>query len=342
LLSRSLEVAVGTEQRNVSRWSVSALNRAVDAAGISLWAWNVDTDKFDMDQRGYELWDVSPNEELTFEHLSERIHPADRDRVRAAFLATRAVVGPYEIDFRALIENKVRWISARGRGNDEDIVKRTMMGVFLDVTGRKQAEESSELLAGEMSHRVKNLLAIASGLARITSRSSAGVEDMTNQLTNRLTALGRAHDLVRPLPGNHGDAALLGDIFTVLLAPYDDQGAFAGRIRISVPRMGVGERAATALAMIVHELATNSIKYGSLSVDEGVLDVSGCVVGETVRIIWTEQGGPDTENSTDQQGFGNQLVQRTIEGSLGGKINYEWSNGGLTATLEVNSKLLSV
>lgn len=327
--------------RDYSRWGDDALRRAVDAAGIALWLWNVDTDNFDMDDRGFELWDVSPHENLTFEHLSEKIHPADRDRVRAAFLATRATVGPYEIDFRTLIGDKVRWISARGRGSDEDIVKRSMMGVFLDVTGRKQAEESSELLAGEMSHRVKNLLAIASGLARITSRSSQSVEDMTSQLTRRLTALGRAHDLVRPLPGDHGDAALLGDIFTVLLEPYDDKGAFAGRIRVAVPRMGVGKEAAAALAMIVHELATNSLKYGSLSSDEGVLDVSGCLVGDNVRIIWTEQGGPEVKTPAEQPGYGSLLVRRTVEGSLGGSISYDWSKGGALVVLEVNGELLA-
>src|SRR6478735_1644089 len=82
-----------------------------------------------------------------------------------------------------------------------------MSGIFLDVTGRKQAEEGHELLAGEMSHRVKNLLAIASGLTTLTSRSSASVADMARELTQCLSALGRAHDLVRPLPAGQGRAA---------------------------------------------------------------------------------------------------------------------------------------
>ena len=194
-----------------------------------------------MDAPGYALWDVKGHQFVSFEHLSEKIHPADRDRVRAAFTATRAVVGPYEIDFRIMVGPDIRWISARGQGNDAGIIKRVMAGIFLDVTGRKQAEESHELLAGEMSHRVKNLLAVASGLTQITSRSSTSIEDMSRQLTQRLSALGRAHDLVRPLPGVQGKAALLGDLFTVLLAPYDETSAFAGRIRVAVPRMGVGK-----------------------------------------------------------------------------------------------------
>ncbi len=100
-----------------ARWSEDSMRRAVDAAGIAFWSWNVDSDQFEMDERGFELWDVSPGVQLTFEDLSRKIHPADRDRVRQAFFATRAIVGPYEIDFRTLIGSKVRWISARGRGS---------------------------------------------------------------------------------------------------------------------------------------------------------------------------------------------------------------------------------
>ena len=84
--------------------------------------------------------------------------------LRSAFAATRAVIGAYEIDFRILSKNDIRWISARGQGDDADIADRIMFGNFLDVTQRKQAEEANELLAGEMSDRVKNLLQIATAL----------------------------------------------------------------------------------------------------------------------------------------------------------------------------------
>ncbi len=160
---------------------------------------------------------------------------------RSAKDGARAIIGPYEIGFRIMVENEVHWISARGKGDDEGMVERSTFAVVLDVTGRKQAKESHELLARKMSPRVKNLLAIASGLTSITSRSSESTEDMARPLTNRLVAHGRAHHLVRPLPGHANTGALLGDLFSVLLAPYDDLGAFSGRIRISMPRMAVGK-----------------------------------------------------------------------------------------------------
>ena len=252
----------------------------------------------------------------------------------------RAIVGPYEIDFRILLDGEVRWISARGQGDDLNIADKIMFGVFLDVTARKQAEEGHELLAGEMSHRVKNLLAIAAGLTKLTSRSTSTSQDMARELIQRLTALGRAHDLVRPLPGLDGKAALLGDLLTILLAPYDDLGAFSGRIRVSVPRMGVGEAAATTLALVIHELATNSLKYGALSVDTGTLDVSCESPGQEIVVVWTERGGPPVKPPTGVTGYGSELVARSVSSQLGGSIDRDWDKHGVVITLRINRGML--
>ncbi|UVK41996.1 PAS domain-containing protein (plasmid) [Mesorhizobium sp. AR02] len=323
-------------------WEPKNLVRAIEAAGVALWSWNVDSDALAMDDRAYDLWGIPRTTDVKFEDLSAHIHPADRDRVRAAFNATRAIVGPYEIDFRMMIGDELKWISARGQGDDEGIVQRLMFGIFIDVTGRKQAEESRELLAGEMSHRVKNLLTIASGLTAITSRSTNTTNDMARELTQRLTALGRAHDLVRPVPGQtEAASALLGDLLTVLLAPYDDLGAFSGRIRVSVPRMSVGESSATILALIIHELATNSLKYGALSAEAGTLDVSCSAHDDAVTIVWTESGGPLVETPAGPPGYGSRLVERSVTGHLRGSIAYDWSKQGLVVTLKVQPERLA-
>jgi len=321
-------------------WAVKNLKRALHAAGVALWTWAVESDAFAMDEQGSALWGLPETTPITFEDLSSRIHPADRDRVRAAFTATRAIVGAYEIDFRILLGDEIRWISARGLGSDEGLHKGLMSGVFLDVTGRKQAEEGHELLAGEMSHRVKNLLAIAAGLTTLTSRSSASVEEMTKELTERLTALGRAHDLVRPLPGHQGRAALLGDLISVLLAPYDDAGAFNERIRVAVPRMGIGEQAATTLALVIHELATNSLKYGALSATSGMLDISGTSTEDHVSITWTERGGPAVMPSAGD-GYGSKLLNRSVTGQLGGTLKTDWSSDGVIVFLTLSAEKLA-
>jgi len=249
-------------------------------------------------------------------------------------------VGGYEIDFRIIVGEEVRWISARGQGDDADIEGRVMFGVFLDVTGRKQAEEGHELLAGEMSHRVKNILTIATALTSITAKSTLSKEEMAVELTTRLAALGRAHDLVRPLPGRKGNGALLGDLITILLAPYDDAGAFSGRIRVSVPRMSVGEAGATSLAMVVHELATNSMKYGALSQATGTLDI-GCVAEDgQIVMVWTERGGPTVVAPRELRGFGSELLRRSITSQLKGSIEHNWSEEGAIISLRLDRERL--
>jgi two-component sensor histidine kinase len=331
---------MSSESSEPAAWDARHLRLAIDAAGVALWSWNVDTDKLTMEGRGYDLWGVERSEFVCFEDLSAHIHPADRDRVRAAFAATRAIFGSYEIDFRIMVGDEVRWISARGQGDDAGIDDGTMFGIFLDVTGRKHAEEANELLAGEMSHRVKNLLAIASGLTLITSRSTTTAADLARDLTARLAALGRAHDLVGPTQGRGEKAALLGDLLSVLLAPYDNLGEFQGRIRVSVPRISVGEKSGTTLALVVHELATNSLKYGALSVPAGTLDVSCTAPSDEVVLLWTERGGPHVQAPAAAAGFGSKLVTRSMSG-LGGSINSDWSAAGVVITLRIKADWLA-
>jgi two-component sensor histidine kinase len=334
-------LAEPSERPKLPVWDAAHLRLAIAAAGVALWSWNVDTNTITMDERAFELWGVPLSETVSFDDLSVHIHPADRDRVKAAFAATRAIVGAYEIDFRIMLGDEIRWISARGQGNDADIVGRIMHGIFIDVTGRKQAEEGHELLAGEMSHRVKNLLAIATGLTAITSRSAKTTVDMAEELTHRLTALGRAHDLVRPLPGQEGKAALLGDLITVLLAPYDDLAAFSGRVRVSVPRMGVGEQAATTLALVVHELATNSLKYGALSSPGGTLDISCAPHDTDVTVVWTERGGPPVVAPAGEGGYGSKLLNRGMTVQLGGSITCDWAADGIIVALQMSKDRLT-
>jgi two-component sensor histidine kinase len=323
-------------------WDERHLRLGVKAAGVALWAWDVETDRLTMDDIGYGLWAIPTGSTVTFEDLSANIHPSDRDRVRAAFAATRGIVGAYETDFRILIGDEIRWISARGRGDDEGIVGDVMYGVFLDVTGRKQAEEAHELLAGEMSHRVKNLITIAGALTAMTSRSAESKEEMAHDLTGRLIALGRAHDLVRPLPGQTQSAALLGDLISVLLTPYDDNGAFSGRIRVSVPRMAIGEAGATGLALVLHELATNSVKHGALSAPEGLLDIACLIEGEEAVIVWTERGGPPVTPPPADKGFGSKLLDRVVTRQLRGSVSYIWPVEGMIATLRVKTANLEL
>ncbi len=318
-------------------WDAGRLRIAADAAGVGLWSWNADTDAIAMDERGHDLWGVPRDGQFTFGDLSSRVAPPDLDGVKAAFEATRGKPGPYQIDFRIVRGEETRWVLARGRGGDEGIIGRTMFGIFLDSTERKEAEEARDLLAGEMAHRVKNLFSIASGLTSIAARSAATTTEMARDLTQRLAALGRAHDFIRPASGVGGkDAALLGDLFAVLLAPYDDRGVVGDRIRVSVPEARVGDTAATTLALVVHELATNPVKYGALSAAGGTLDVRCADQDGHVTVVWTERGGPPVSAPAGPGGFGSRLVARSLSQQLGGSIAYDWQPEGVVVTLRMS------
>jgi len=92
---------------------------------------------------------------------------------------------------------------------------------------------------------------------------------------------------------------------------------------------------------VVHELATNSLKYGALSVSTGTLDVSGALADDEVQIVWSEQGGPEVVAPTGQTGYGSKLLQRTMASTLGGSIAIDWPKSGVLATLRINGEKIS-
>lgn len=320
-------------------WDERRLRIATEAAGVALWSWNVDSDQIAMDERAYDLWGVPPSDIITFEELSARIHPADLDKVRAAFNSTREMNGAYETDFRILCDDEVRWISARGRGDDQGIVDRIMFGVFLDVTVRKLAEEAREMLTGEMQHRIKNLFNLTSALTAIASRSTQTKEEMVEDLMSRLSALAASHDLIHPAFNEQKRAVSLRELLVVLLEAYPEGSGRSQNVAISAPEVLVGEHSIAALAMIVHELATNSLKYGALSAAEGRLDVS-CREDETeVEVIWTERGGPPPALPIGHDGFGSKLTARVIK-QVGGSISRDWTDKGVIVTLRLSKARL--
>jgi two-component sensor histidine kinase len=162
---------------------------------------------------------------------------------------------------------------------------------------------------------------------------------MADDLMRRLTALSAAHNLIHPGFSDQKRAVTLGDLLAVLLKAYSEGDSHSQSVAISAPEVLVGEHSITALAMIVHELATNSAKYGALSAAEGRLDVS-CTEGENeVELIWTERGGPPSLAPSGHDGFGNKLTARVVE-QIGGSIARDWSSKGVIVTLRMSKARL--
>jgi PAS domain S-box-containing protein len=204
--------------------------------------------------------------------------------------------------------------------------------VARDITETRKAREKQKLLMREMSHRIKNIFAVASGVVAASVKSAATPKELAGAIQSRLAALARAHDLT--LQGDHEGVRAgnipLAELLRTILSPYDDG---LGNISITGPGIECGPGVATAFALLLHEFATNSVKYGALSDHAGSINVSWNA-GETLVMTWTETGGGGAEPSADRQGFGSLLIKATV-GGLGGTIERDWQPGGLVITLAV-------
>lgn len=199
------------------------------------------------------------------------------------------------------------------------------------ATARLQAEEQQQLINHELSHRLKNVLAMAQAIATQTLRNATSVEGAKEALTDRLVALARAQDALQAAQGSRADmATIIGDA----LALHDDHRS--GRFALSGPRIQVEARAALPLALMIHELATNAAKYGALSVANGHVLIEWLVDGpppmETLRLVWREQGGPPVTPPT-RKGFGSRLIERGLTGAVGGSLELSFPTSGVTCTL---------
>ena len=140
-------------------------------------------------------------------------------------------------------------------------------------------------------------------------------------------------------PGSR-QAALIGDLISVLLGPYDDTAAFSVDSRCRAA-MGVGYDAATTLAMIVHEPATNSVKHGALSSHAGSLDITSKADDTDLTIIWSENGGPEVNEPPKMAGYGSRLMDRSVSSRFRGSLDYDWQRTGLVATLKMRKDTLA-
>jgi PAS domain S-box-containing protein len=205
--------------------------------------------------------------------------------------------------------------------------------VARDITESRAARERQALLFREINHRVKNLFAVTGGVVSVSARTANSVKELAKLVQSRLAALARAHDLTLPgdLDGGTARKASLSELVRTILSPYDNR---TGHITIAGPDVECGPRASTSVALLLHEFATNSVKYGALSGTAGQIDVQW-ETKDVLALAWTESGGPSiAPPKDDQQGFGGVLVAATVSG-FGGTITRDWHESGLTIRVTI-------
>jgi PAS domain S-box-containing protein len=287
--------------------------------------------------RWYDFTGVPPGS-TDGEGWNGMFHPDDQERAWQEWKNCLATGEPYEIEYRLRHRSgEYRWTLGRAmpmRDEDGQIIR--WIGSCTDIHDAKQYAAQNEILSRELSHRIKNIFAVIAGLIGLSARNDPGQKQFARRLQERVAALGRAHEFVRPHSSQSAPQRFPGRLHGVIreiLAPYP---ALAdGRILIEGDDVAVDDRGATPLALLVHELATNATKYGSLSVETGKVTVMTAAADGRMELRWQETGGPAIAAAPDHSGFGTVLSELSIVQQLGGTIDREWLPGGLVVTARI-------
>lgn len=270
-------------------------------------------------------------------------HPDDQLRAWARWNESLASGEPYEIEYR-LRHNSgdYRWVLGRALPvRDAQGAITRWIGTCTDIHEAKLAAEHNELLNRELSHRIKNIFAVISGLVSFTGRQSAELRPVMNELLGRIAALGRAHEFARPHSPQSapafGESHLQG-LLRELLDPYWSEDA--DRIVIIGDDVAIDDRGATPIALVIHELATNSAKYGSLSTPNGRVKIVVSRDDDALTVHWREAGGPVITGPPTHAGFGTHLAELSVGRQLGGSIAKIWHGDGLEVTIHLSAKRL--
>ncbi|MBX3482609.1 HWE histidine kinase domain-containing protein [Phenylobacterium sp.] len=307
---RRLDLAVGAHKVGISDWHV--------ASGKAVWNAEME-DIFGIPRGSFEGHT---------EHFRRRVVPEDLERMEsetAAALAAGKDVVAYE--FRLVRpDGEIRWIEGAARFVfDADGQPRRMVGANVDITERRKAETHQRLLINELNHRVKNTLAIVQGIAWQSFRAAGAPKSATEAFEGRLRALASAHDV---LTRQNWEAGPIGQIIAEAVAPHHD-----GRIVAAGPAVDLDPKAAVAVGLAMHELATNAVKYGALSSPAGRVDVSWTVEAGKLRLTWRESGGPPVKKPA-QRGFGARLLEQGLAEELRGSVRLSFPPEGLVCEVE--------
>lgn len=310
------------------------LQIALDAGRMGVWEWNIAT--------GEMIW--SPGLEAlhglepgtfggTLRDFARDVHPDDAAYVEQEIARAIERRENYHAVYRiSLADGTMRWIESFGQFSPhKDTGAPRLVGVSMDITERKAAEAQRNLLVAELSHRVKNTLAIVSSIARQSFSTNPDARDAHRSFDARLRALAQTH--TRLAEANWSGVSLETVMFDEL-APYHDK--HRNNVFLTGPPAMLPPKYALTLGMAAHELATNAVKHGALSVKTGSVDIGWVRDPERdrLRIRWSERGGPPVPTPT-HNGFGRLLLERVVASDLAGEVGLDFASEGLTCTIDV-------
>jgi PAS domain S-box-containing protein len=330
-ISERKKAELALEERNLQ------LALAGKAGRVGSYAYSVDSDVIQV-SAGYAALHGLPEgtTETTRNEWRARAHPEDLVRVeevrRQAF---RKRLTDFEIEYRILRSGESRWIESRSFiSYNPDGSPRRVIGVNIDVTDRKRAEDQQRLLVAELDHRVKNVLATVSAI--LTQTQDAGSTDFVTALDSRIKSLARTHEL---LSQSRWNGVSLAEIVRLEFAPYAKDNVECGG-----PSVTLKAEAAQAMAMVLHELTTNAAKYGAFSNRNGRVSLLWRWLrnGSTGRLAieWRETGGPQVQVPS-QSSYGTAIIRELIPFELGGTTELAFASDGVRCRMELLAEWVS-
>ena len=324
---RTAALAASTRQL---RQSERLRSLALAAGQMGSWEWNVARGSTVWDQGQCEIFGVDPSTFVpTVDSVRPLISPGDFELLERAFRKLSKNANTFQTEFRVLRPNgEVRWCTGTAIANfDEQGRLIWLSGVVVDITERKRAEERQILLAEEVDHRARNVVAVVQSIMRLTRAET--IDDYIGALDGRISALSNAHRL---LASSRWEGADLNRLVDEEFAPY----RAGGKERVSVrgPVVVLPPATAQTIALALHELATNAAKYGALSTEAGHVDLTWRLENGRLELSWKESNGPQIA-PPNRRGYGSRAIVAGIERQLGGIVNFDWQTSGLRCTLSV-------
>lgn len=319
------------------RESEARLEGIVNSIDQMIWSTRPDGFHDYYNARWYEFTGVPPGS-TDGEAWNGMFHSEDQERAWALWRHSLATGEPYHIEYRLRHHTgEYRWVIGRAQCvRDEGGRITRWYGTCTDIHDLKEAEEARDLIARELQHRIKNVFALVSSLVAMSGRGAPEAKPFADRLQARLSALALAHDAIHPDDGSHATSGpneqTLHSLIRMVLAPHEE--VPGQRIEIGGDDMAVDAQQATALALLLHELATNAVKHGSLAASDGRVLIRGTAQPGGFRLVWEEQGGAAVAEPT-RRGFGTQLADRVVAGQLGAMLTREWRPDGLRVTIEM-------
>jgi PAS domain S-box-containing protein len=306
---------------------------ALEAGAIvGTWVWNLKDNLLTADERFAQSFGLDPERcraGLVLADMTLAIHPDDQTGLWAAIQGAIANGGDYRHEYRLRqIDGVYRWVEGTGRVELDASGKPVRFpGVLLDITARKQAEETRNLLMREVDHRARNALATVQSVVRLTDASDP--VRYREEVIGRVDAMARAQGA---LSRSNWKGGVLEDLIAEELASCVSHDKFM----LAGPKVTLPAEQVQPFSMIVHEMTTNAMKYGALSAHGGTVDVVWKATGRHDFVLtWRERGGPAIQPPT-RLGFGSRLITR-LANQLDGAIQMDWQAEGLVATLSWRS-----